>query len=42
MKKMKITCEEQANKLSRVDSEFQSKKTLTMEDVQTLESSFKF
>lgn len=38
MKKKKITCDAQANIFSRVDSEFQSKKTLTMEEAQIVES----
>ncbi|KAF8047919.1 hypothetical protein N665_2766s0004 [Sinapis alba] len=38
MNKKKITCEAQANEFTRVDSEFQSEKTLKMEDVQILES----
>ncbi|CAN6968769.1 unnamed protein product [Brassica oleracea var. botrytis] len=38
MNKMKVTCEAQANEFTMVDSEFQSEKTLKMEDVQILES----
>jgi hypothetical protein len=38
MNKKKITCEAQENEFTKVDSEFQSEKTLKMEDVQILES----
>ncbi|KAF3548290.1 hypothetical protein DY000_02005450 [Brassica cretica] len=38
MNKKKVTCEAQANEFTMVDSEFQSEKTLKMEDVQILES----
>ncbi|KAF3509319.1 hypothetical protein F2Q69_00004528 [Brassica cretica] len=38
MNKKKVTCEAQANEFKMVDSEFQSEKTLKMEDVQILES----
>ncbi|CAN8257809.1 unnamed protein product [Cochlearia groenlandica] len=37
-KNKKVTCEVQENEFTRVDSEFQSEKTLKMEDVQMLES----
>ncbi|CAH8327344.1 unnamed protein product [Eruca vesicaria subsp. sativa] len=39
MNRKKVTCEVQANEFTRVDSAFQSEKTLKMEDVQILESS---
>ncbi|CAH8262658.1 unnamed protein product [Arabidopsis lyrata] len=38
MNKKKVTCEAQGNEFTRVDSEFQSEKTLKMEDVQILDS----
>ncbi|EOA32057.1 hypothetical protein CARUB_v10015302mg [Capsella rubella] len=38
MNKKKITCEAQTNEFTKVDSDFQSEKTLKMEDVQILES----
>ncbi|KAG7584088.1 hypothetical protein ISN44_As08g035750 [Arabidopsis suecica] len=38
MTKKIVTCEAQGNEFTRVDSEFQSEKTLKMEDVQILES----
>ncbi|CAL9243613.1 unnamed protein product [Arabidopsis halleri] len=38
MNKKKVTCEAQANEFTSVDSEFQSEKTLKMEEVQILES----
>ncbi|CAF1706440.1 BnaC03g47410D [Brassica napus] len=38
MNKKKVTCEAQANEFTMVESEFQSEKTLKMEDVQILES----
>ncbi|EOA33127.1 hypothetical protein CARUB_v10016465mg [Capsella rubella] len=38
MNKKKVSSETQANEFTRVDSEFQSEKTLKMEDVQVLES----
>ncbi|KAL9299695.1 hypothetical protein AtEden1_Chr2g0235171 [Arabidopsis thaliana] len=38
MNKKKNTCEAQENEFTKVDSEFQSEKTLKMEDVQNLES----
>ncbi|KAF3550961.1 hypothetical protein DY000_02005431 [Brassica cretica] len=38
MNQKKVTCEAQANEFTRVDSEFESEKTLKMDDVQILES----
>ncbi|CAH2051491.1 unnamed protein product [Thlaspi arvense] len=38
MNKKKVTCEAQANEFTRIDSEFQSEKTLKMDAVQILES----
>ncbi|KFK40093.1 hypothetical protein AALP_AA3G329700 [Arabis alpina] len=38
MNQKKVTCEAQTNEFTRIDSEFQSEKTLKMEDVQILES----
>ncbi|CAA7021982.1 unnamed protein product [Microthlaspi erraticum] len=38
MNQKKGTCEAQANEFTRIDSEFQSEKTLKMQDVQMLES----
>ncbi|CAL9223265.1 unnamed protein product [Arabidopsis halleri] len=38
MTKKILTCEAQGNEFTRVDSKFQSEKTLKMEDVQILES----
>ncbi|XP_010467460.1 PREDICTED: uncharacterized protein LOC104747514 [Camelina sativa] len=38
MNKKKVTSEAEANEFSKVDSEYQSEKTLKMEDVQNLES----
>jgi hypothetical protein len=38
MSQNKVTCEAEANEFTRIDSEFQSEKSLQMEDVQNLES----
>ncbi|XP_010489323.1 PREDICTED: uncharacterized protein LOC104767011 [Camelina sativa] len=38
MNQKKVSCEAQENEFTRVDSEFQSEKSLKMEDVQVLES----
>ncbi|EFH45358.1 carrier [Arabidopsis lyrata subsp. lyrata] len=38
MSQSKVTCEADANEFTRVDMEFQSEKSLQMEDVQNLES----
>ncbi|KAF8112694.1 hypothetical protein N665_0062s0045 [Sinapis alba] len=38
MNQKRVTCEAHTNEFTRVDSEFQSEKTLKMEDVQILES----
>ncbi|CAA7021983.1 unnamed protein product [Microthlaspi erraticum] len=38
MNKRKVSCQEESNEFTRIDSEFQSEETLKMEDVQILES----